>query len=575
MPVQNAEIAGMFDQTADLLELKGDNPFRIRAYRKAARVIEALPQSVKNMMAHGDDLSELPGIGKDLAGKIGEIATTGHFAVLDALKKKLPGEVGEMAALPGLGPKRIKLIYDTLKVRSLEDLRRAARAGRLDELKGFGPAIAARVLEALEKPKKATRFKLSMAAAEVDALIAYLGQAQRVVAAGSFRRRRDTVGDLDLLAVAGDGLAPGEKLARYENVARILARGPTRTAVVLRSGLQVDLRVVPENSYGAALLYFTGSKAHNIALRRLAMSRHWKLNEYGLFSGSRQIAGRTEEEVYEKLGLAFIAPELREDRGEIARAQAHGLPTLIETADVKGDLHVHSDWTDGTASIEDMARAAQALGYEYIALTDHSRRIAMAHGLDPVRLARQIREIDRVNEKLSGITILKGIEVDILKDGSLDLPAATLDQLDVVIGSVHSHFELPRKVQTERVVRALEGGHVAILGHPTGRLIGAREPCDVDMEKVIATAGDVGCSLEINAEPDRLDLDDIHAQACAQAKVTCAISTDAHSLQALHCMHYGIEQARRGWLQPSDVINTRSLRELRKLLARRRSGMER
>lgn len=575
MPVQNAEIAGMFDQTADLLELKGDNPFRIRAYRKAARVIEALPQSVKNMLAHGDDLSELPGIGEDLAGKIGEIATTGHFAVLDALKKKLPGEVGEMAALPGLGPKRVKLIYDTLKVRTLEDLRRAARAGRLDELKGFGPTLAGRILEALEKPKTATRFKLSVAQAEVDALVAYLGDRARVVAAGSFRRRRDTVGDLDLLAVPRDGLEPGDKLARYENVAKVLARGPTRTAVVLRSGLQVDLRVVPEKSYGAALLYFTGSKAHNIALRRLALAHHWKLNEYGLFSGSRRIAGRTEKEVYEKLGLAFIPPELREDRGEIARAETHDLPTLVEMADVKGDLHVHSDWTDGTASIEAMARAAQALGYEYIALTDHSQRIAMAHGLEPARLARQVREIDRLNEKLSGITILKGIEVDILKDGSLDLPDTALDRLDLVIGSVHSHFDLPRKVQTERIVTALQRGRVTILGHPTGRLIGEREPCQLDMEKVIAAARDAGCSLEINAEPDRLDLDDVHAQACAQAEVTCAISTDAHSPQALHCMHYGIEQARRGWLQPSDVINTRSLGDLRKLLAHRRGGTER
>jgi len=337
---------------------------------------------------------------------------------------------------------------------------------------------------------------------------------------------------------------------------------------VLRSGLQVDARAVPEQSYGAALMYFTGSKAHNIALRALANERDWKLNEYGLFSGKRRIAGASEEEVYKKLGLAYIPPELREDRGEIALAKANQLPHLVTSADIRGDLHVHSDWTDGTASIEAMAVAARTRGYAYIALTDHSRRVAMAHGLDPARLSRQIREVDKLNEKFKGFTVLKGIEVDILKDGSLDLPDSILSRLDVVVASVHSFFDLSREAQTERMVRAMQNNHVSIIGHPTGRLLGEREPYDIDMDQVIAAARDLGCALEINAEPDRLDLNDIHSHAAKSKGVKLAISTDAHSVNHYQYIRFGIDQARRGWLTADDVINTRPLADLRKLLKR-------
>jgi DNA polymerase (family 10) len=568
MPVQNAEIAAMFDQAAELLEIQGENQFRVRAYRRAARVIEGLPKGVGSLLEAGRDLSELPGIGKDLAGKIADIVKTGHFDLLDTLKKKLPGQLGDMAALPGLGPKRIKLLYDKLKVRTLDDLRRTIKAGRLREIRGFGPVIEKKLLGALEKPQPEKRFKLSVAEAEAEALVAFLRDGGRVVVAGSYRRRRDTVGDLDVLVTAKNGAAVGDKLVRYENVAEVLAHGPTRTTVVLRSGLQVDVRAVPEESYGAALLYFTGSKAHNIALRGLANEHGWKLNEYGLFAGKRRIAGATEEEVYKKLGLAFIPPELREDRGEIPIAKGNKLPKLVSVSDIRGDLHVHSDWTDGTASIAAMAAAAQARGYQYIALTDHSRRVAMTHGLDPARLARQLREIDRLNKKLQNFTILKGIEVDILKDGRLDLPDSSLSKLDVVVAAVHSHFDLPRQAQTDRVVRALENRHVSILAHPTGRLIGEREPYDIDMDRVISTAHDVGCYLEINAEPDRLDLNDLHVHAAKAAGVKIAISTDAHSVDAYQYMRFGIDQARRGWLTADDVVNTRSLAELRKLLKR-------
>ena len=568
MPVQNAEIAQMFDQAAELLEIQGENPFRVRAYRRAARVVEALPQSVRSMLSTGSDLSELPGIGKDLAEKIADIVDRGHFDLLDSLKKKMPGQLGEIAALPGLGPKRVRLLYDELKVRTLDDLRRVLKAGRLRELRGFGPTIEKKISGALDRPPAEKRYKLSVAEAEAEALVGYLRGGGRVVVAGSYRRRRDTVGDLDVLVTAADGAAVGRKMERYENVSEVLAHGPTRTTVVLRSGLQVDIRAVPEQSYGAALLYFTGSKAHNIALRGLANEHGWKLNEYGLFAGKRRIAGASEEEVYAKLGLAFIAPELREDHGEIAAARANRLPRLVTLADIRGDLHVHSDWTDGTTTIAAMAAAAQARGYEYIALTDHSRRVAMTHGLDPTRLSRQIRDIDRLNEKLHGLTILKGIEVDILKDGRLDLPDSSLSRLDIVIAAVHSHFDLPRREQTDRIVRAVENRRVSILAHPTGRLIGEREPYDVDMDRVIAAAHDAGCHLEINAEPDRLDLNDIHAHAAKTMGVKMAISSDAHSVDAFQCLRFGVDQARRAWLTAVDVLNTRSLDDLKKCLVR-------
>jgi DNA polymerase (family 10) len=569
MPVQNAEIAAMFDQAAELLEIKGENQFRVRAYRRAARTVEGLPQSVKGLLSAGRDLSELPGIGKDLAGKIADIVATGHFQLLDTLKRKLPGELGEIATLPGLGPKRVKMLHDKLKVSTLDDLRRVIKKGRLHRIRGFGPIIERKLSAALEKPASQKRFRLSVAEAEAEALVAFLRNSGRVVVAGSYRRRRDTVGDLDVLVTAEDGAAVGDKLAGYENVRDVLAHGPTRTTVVLRSGLQVDVRAVPEQSYGAALLYFTGSQAHNIALRGLAAHRGWKLNEYGLFSGRRRIAGSTEEEIYKKLGLAFIPPELREDRGEIALAAANQLPRLVTREDIRGDLHVHSDWTDGTAPIAVMAEAAQARGYAYIALTDHSRRVAMAHGLDPARLSRQAKEIDRLNERLNGLTILKGIEVDILKDGRLDLPDTSLAELDVVVAAVHSFFDLPRAAQTNRVIRAMTNRHVSIIAHPTGRLIGEREPYDIDMQRVIAVARDLGCHLEVNSQPERLDLNDNYIHAAKQAGVALAISTDAHSTDAYEYIRFGIDQARRGWLTAGDVLNTRPLADLRQMLRRR------
>lgn len=571
MPVHNAEIAEMFDQTAELLEIKGDNPFRTRAYRRAARVLEGLPKSAAAMLCAGEDLAELPGIGHDLAGKIASIIETGKFDVLQSLKRELPGDLGEIVAIPGLGPKRVKVLIDELGVRSIEDVRRAVKLGRLNELRGFGPKLQRNIAAALAKPVAVKRFKLPFAEAEATALTDWLSAGLddgQVVVAGSFRRRRDTVGDLDVLATSANAAAVGDRLAQYENVAQVVAHGPTRTTIILRSGLQVDLRVVPEKSYGAALLYFTGSKAHNIALRNIAVDRGWKLNEYGLFSKTRSIAGATEAEIYKKLGLQFVPPELREDRGEITLAQKNALPKLVQLSDLRGDLHVHSNWSDGNAPIAEMAQAAKARGYEYMALTDHSRRVTVAHGLDRARLLRQIHEVDRLNAKLRGFTVLKGVEVDVLADGELDLPDDVLSRLDLVVAAVHYKFDLPREKQTERIIRALDNRYVSILAHPTGRLIEERPPYELDMERVMIAAKERGCFLEINAEPDRLDLTDVAAKAAKELGVHIAISTDAHSTAALACMRFGVDQARRGWLEPDDVINTRSLTELRKLLKR-------
>jgi DNA polymerase (family X) len=571
MPVHNAEIAAMFDEAAELLEIKGGNPFRTRAYRRAARVVEGLPKSVTSLLEAGEDLSQLPGIGKDLASKIAAIVARGKFDLLESLKRELPGDLGEIAALPSLGPKRVKLLYEKLGIRSLNDLRRAARAGRLRELRGFGIKSEEKLLAALAKPPTGKRFKLSVAEAEAEALEEYLRHGLgggRIVVAGSYRRRCETVGDLDILVAARDGAALGEGLTKYENVASVLARGPSRTTVVLRSGLQVDLRVVPEQSYGAASMYFTGSKAHNIVLRALANDHGWKLNEYGLFEGTRRIAGATEEEVYKKLNLAFVPPELREDRGEVALAKKGWLPKLLSLPDIRGDLHVHSNWSDGSAPMAEMAAAAKKCGYAYLAITDHSRRVTVAHGLDPTRLSRQVDEITRLNDKLDGIVVLKGIEVDILVDGRLDLPDKILSRLDVVIASVHYKFDLSRNAQTERIIRAMDNRHVSILAHPTGRLIGEREPYEVDMERIIAAAHERGCHLEINAQPDRLDLADVHAQAAKSMAVKLAVSSDAHSPAQLGYMRFGVDQARRGWLEATDVINTRPLSELKRLLKR-------
>lgn len=574
MPVVNAEIAAQLDQIADLLEIEGANQFRVRAYRKAARLVSELPHDVAEMLAAGENLDDLPGIGKDLAEKIATIARGGHLPMLDDLTREVPPGVTALLALPGLGPKRVHLLHETLGIDTIDKLAAAAKAGKLHDVAGIGPGIEAKVLRAIaEGAGQAQRTKLATAEQIVVPLLRHLRRAEGVrqaEVAGSYRRRRETVGDLDIVVAAEPGRPVMERFTGYEDVAEVVEQGPTRSTIRLRGGVQVDLRVVPEASFGAALCYFTGSKAHNIAMRQIAIDHGLKLNEYGLFKGTRRVAGRTEAELYQHLGLAFVPPELREDQGEIGAARGGTLPRLVTAEDLRGDLHVHTNATDGRDSLQAMAQAAQAKGYAYIAITDHSRRVTVAHGLDVKRLGRQIDEIDRINDGRPGFVVLKSIEVDILEDGSLDLPDQILQRLDLVVGAIHSRFELPQQKQTERILRAMDNRCLSILAHPTGRLINERPAYDVDMERVMRGAVERGCYLELNAQPDRLDLTDIHCRLAKELGLKVAISTDAHAAVELDFIRYGVDQARRGWLGPEDVLNTSKLSELRKMLRQRR-----
>jgi len=564
VPLHNADIAAVFEEIADLLELGDENPFRIRAYRNAARVVGSLSLDLAARLAEGAELPKLPGIGADLGGKIHEIAATGSCKLLEQLRRKFPAGITALLALPGLGPKRVRALHEA-RIDSLEDLRRAARAGRLPALPGFGEKTAQRIVAAAEARLVAPRrFKLAVAAQYAEPLAKYLG----AVVAGSYRRMKDTVGDLDFLVVSSKPEEVSARFVRYPEVREVLAQGTTRSSVRLASGMQADLRVVPRQSYGAALHYFTGSKAHNIAVRKLGIARGLKINEYGVWRGERRIGGETEESVYAAVGLPYIEPELRENQGELEAARRGELPRLLELSDLRGDLHVHTSASDGRNSVREMALAAKARGLEYLAITDHSRRLAMAHGLDPRRLEQQMAEIDDVNRELRGITVLKGIEVDILEDGSLDLPDSILSKLDLVVAAVHGGFGLSRARQTARVLKALDNPHVSILAHPTGRLIGEREACELDMLAVVRKAKRRGMALELNAHPDRLDLNDVHCRMAKDEGVLLAIGSDAHGVDGFEVLRYGVGQARRGWLEKNDVLNARPLAKLGSWLAR-------
>jgi DNA polymerase (family 10) len=572
MPVHNADIAALFEEIADLLEIENANPFRVRAYRNAARQLQGMGVAASAMVAKGEDLTELPGIGDDLAAKIQEIVETGKCQFLEKLRQKTPPTITELLKIPGLGPKRVRALYHELDVHTLEQLARAARDGRIRKLPGFGEKTEQTILEAISAHvEKQARFKLAVAAQYAEPLRKYLEKisgVKQAVLAGSYRRFRETVGDIDILVTAGNTENVMDRFVAYDEVKDVLAKGSTRATVILKSGLQVDLRVVDESCFGAALQYFTGSKAHNIEIRRLAQERKLKISEYGVFKGEKRIAGDTEESVYRSVGLPWIPPELRENRGEIEAARAGKLPNLVEFADLKGDLHAHTKATDGRHSLREMADAARQHGFEYLAITEHSRRLTVAHGLDPQQLRRQMHEIDRLNDQLRNITILKGIEVDILEDGALDLPDDVLSECDLVVGAVHSKFNLARVKQTERILRAMDHPHFTILAHPTGRLLDTREPYDVDMLKIIRRARERGCFLELNAHPERLDLLDIYCQMARDEEVLVAISSDAHSIQDFDNLVYGVGQVRRGWLEKKDALNTRSLKLLRPLLKR-------
>ena len=572
MPVHNIDIANIFDEIADFLEIEAENPFRIRAYRNAARTVRGLGSELKDMVAAGEDLTELPGIGKELAAKIHEMLETGTVKALIKLQQRIPQSVTEILKLPNLGPKRVRILYHDLKVENLQQLAKAAREGRIRALEGFGEKIEKGILEAVAaRAQREKRFSIAEAKHYADSLIDYLKKVpgvKDVAAAGSYRRARETVGDLDILVTARKTSAVMDRFVAYDEVAEVLAKGTTRSSVVLRCGLQVDVRLVEQSSFGAALQYFTGSKDHNIAIRRLGQQRGLKINEYGVFRFEKRVAGKTEESVYRALDLPLIAPELRENRGEIEAARDNCLPDLIALKDLKGDLHMHTRMTDGRNSLKEMALAAQKRGFKYIAITEHSDRLKVAGGLDPPRLMQQIEEIDRLNDALKGITILKGIEVEILEDGSLDLEDKVLARLDLVVGTVHSYFNMPLEKQTERILRAMDHRYFSMLAHPTGRLIGEREPFPVDMNRIIRKAGQRGCFLELNSNPRRLDLYDIYCQTAKEQGVLVSINSDAHGVNDFKYLAFGVAQARRGWLEKDDVLNTRPLAQLRKLLLR-------
>lgn len=572
MPAHNADIAAALNDIADLLDIEGANPFRIRAYRNAARTVGELGQPVPAMLAQGADLDDLPGIGPDLAAKIREIAETGSCALLGRLRQELPPGITELLKVPGLGPKRVRLLHHELGVQTIEQLHQAAREGRVQAIHGFGAKSQQAILDAtaaqLQEERRIPLWQADQTAGALLAELATLPGVARAVAAGSLRRRRETVGDLDLL-VSLSGRSPvTDRFVGGEDVRRVLAHGSTRASVVLKSGLQVDLRVVPAESFGAAWVYFTGSKAHNIALRRLAQERGLKINEYGVFRGRDRLPGATEEALYQAIGLRYIEPELREDRGEIEAARQGRLPVLVVLGDLRGDLHVHTSESDGQDSLEAMAAAARTRGLQYLAVTEHSRRLGVAHGVDPARLARQIDRVDRFNAQSPDFTVLKGVEVDILEDGTLDLPDTILQRLDLVVGAVHHRFDLPRAEQTARLLRAMDSRYFTLLAHPGGRLIAERPACDFDLLRVLRKARERGCFVELNAQPARLDLTDTACQMAKAEGVLVCINSDAHSTLEFNHLISGIDQARRGWLEKSDVLNTRTLEDLRPLLAR-------
>lgn len=578
MPIHNSDIEEILDTVANLLEIKGENPFRVRAYRNAARTIQGLSQSVAEMVHTGQDLSELPGVGKDLAGKIAEIVETGTLLLLKELQGELPAGLTDLMKVSGLGPKRVAILYKELGITTLTDLAQAAEQGRIQALGGFGKKTEQRILEDTAKLQQTQAKRISLVVAEQVAgpLVEYLQQtpgAQDVIVAGSYRRQKETVADLDILATCGKGSKVMDRFVGYEDVRQVVSQGQTRSTVILRTGVQVDLRVVPQASYGAALMYFTGSKEHNIAVRKIGLAKKLKINEYGAFRGDKRVAGRTEEEMYAKIGLPYIEPELREDRGEIEAARKGKLPQLLEVRDIRGDLHVHTKRTDGHDTIEELVEAARRHGYDYLAITDHSKHVTVAHGLKPEQVHEQVREIDKINKKLKGFTVLKSTEVDILEDGSLDLPDEVLQELDLTVCSVHYKFNLSLKEQTDRICTAMENPYFTILAHATGRLIGQREPYQVDMEKVMKAAQRTGCILEVNAHPDRLDLNDVHCKMAKDMGVKVALSTDTHRLGNLDYMRFGVGQARRGWLEADDVINTRSVTELKKFLRKSRKAV--
>lgn len=592
--IDNKSIARIFSEIADLLEIKGDNPFRIRSYRNAVMVIESFGERFETLVREGSmDLQTIPGIGEAISGKIKEIVETGDCKAHQDLLKAIPGTLLALMQLQGVGPKTTAMLWRKLGVTTIEQLEQLAAAGKLHGLPGLGEKTEQKILQSIQNRKKFSgRHLLGEAEEAANRILEYLSAASdakkkgetstkrkrassSAMPAGSLRRGRETIGDVDIL-VAGKGSSHLiDHFVKFGEVESVLAQGDTKGSVTLKSGLQVDLRVVEEKSFGAAMQYFTGSKEHNVALRARAQRLGMTINEYGLFtvdpSGEKQksVAGRTEEEIYHKLKLQYIPPELRENRGEIEAAEKAGLPVLIELKDLRGDLHMHTVETDGQATLQEMVEASRKRGLEYIAITDHTKSTHVANGLDEKRLEKQIREIDKLNRQLEGFTLLKGTECDILPDGRLDISDTVLEQLDVVVVSIHSHFHQTPEEIHERLDRAFSNPHVKIFAHPTGRILFHRPPYAVDIEKLLALAKKHKICLELNSQPERLDLNDVHLRMARDQGVPVVISTDAHAASQLEYAKFGVRTARRGWLEKQHVVNSLPVKKFLSAIVRK------
>ena len=565
----NQDIANIFYRIAEILEIQGENPFKIRAYIKAAQTVESYTKELSEIK-DTEELKELPGIGEKIALKIKEIVETGRLEMYEKLKKSEFASLIALLDVPGMGPKHVRLVYDKFGIKTIDQLEKAARRGKLRDLPGLGEKTEQNILKGIEQDRRhKERFPLGVILPKAESIVSELkkvNEVKDVSLGGSLRRMKETIGDVDILVSSSKPKKVSDTFIKLPEVKNVLSKGSTKSSVVTKDGFQMDLRVVKPESYGAALHYFTGSKAHNIRIRSLGVERGLKINEYGVYKGKRSIGGKTEEEVFKSVGLPYIPPEIREDWGEIEAAQKGKLPHLVKLKDIRGDLHVHSNWTDGRSTIEEMAKAAQKFGYQYIALCDHSPTIGITNGLTPERIEKQKEEIEKLNQKFKGFKILRGAEVDIKSNGKMDFEDEILKELDIVVGAVHTKFTQPKEEMTKRIIQAIENPYVHIIAHPTGRLIGKRDPYEVDMDKLLDAAKANGKIMELNAYTDRLDLNDLHCRKAKEKGVKIAISTDSHWTEHLSWIRYGIATARRGWLEPEDVINTLPLENLMTVL---------
>jgi len=571
--MKNKELTDLFEKMADILEFKGENPFKISAYRKASRILGDLTQDIEEITEKGE-LKKIPGIGEGMAQKIEEYLKTGKVSKFEEIRRGVSDELIAIMDIPGMGPKTLAMLHKEKGINNFSQLEKALSDGALLGLFGMGEKKVENIKRGIQLLKQSKgRMNLGVAFPAARRIVDTLRQktgSKKIEWAGSLRRMKENIGDIDILATGPDKEKILQVFTHLPEVKEVLASGETKASVIVEGGTQIDLRVVEEDSYGAALQYFTGSKGHNIHLRGIAKAKGIKINEYGAFKGEKKIAGKEEKDIYRSLGMDWIEPELREDRGEIEGAQKGRLPKLLQESEIKGDLHVHSKWSDGVFSIEEMAKAAQKRGYQYVAICDHSKSLKIAHGLDESRLIKQIEEIDSINEKFEGFQILKGTEVDILSDGRLDFSEEILEKLDFVVAAIHSGFKQDRGKMTKRIIQALENPHIHILAHPSGRLLGARDPYEVEMDELMEAAKKYGKALEINAYFERLDLDDIHCRKAKEMGIRVGIGTDAHHLDQMWMMSLGVAVARRGWLEAKDVLNTMSLKEILKWCHRTR-----